>query len=287
MIGDAMAQNPTFFTLWIGNNDVLLYSIYGGENSGQQVTSLSTFQVAYGIAIDTLISKGAKGMVGNIPDITDIPYFNTVPPFGLVLDANQAAQLNQGYAPYNVGAQAAGVPKITFQAGPNAFVIQDNTPPYNALGGMRQIRAGEMVLLSVPQDSLKPCTTAFKPWGSQRPIPEVYVLDATEIQKVKDATKSFNDYIAGVVAEVNQDGVKIGLVDFNAIFKQFNKGMSFDGIRMTTKFVEGGLFSLDGIHPNPRGYAAVANYYIDGINATFGSNIPRVNVSDYPGVKFP
>lgn len=30
VIADALAQDPTFFTLWIGNNDVLSYATSGG-----------------------------------------------------------------------------------------------------------------------------------------------------------------------------------------------------------------------------------------------------------------
>src|SRR5690606_26564366 len=35
VIGDALAQNPTFFTLWIGNNDVLAYATSGGVGTNQ------------------------------------------------------------------------------------------------------------------------------------------------------------------------------------------------------------------------------------------------------------
>ena len=35
----------------------------------------------------------------------------------------------------------------------------------------------------------------------------------------------------------------------------------------TTTFASGNLFSLDGVHPTPRGYAVVANEFIRVINA--------------------
>src|SRR5690606_36015184 len=35
IITDAVAQNPTFFSLWIGNNDVLSYATSGGIGVNQ------------------------------------------------------------------------------------------------------------------------------------------------------------------------------------------------------------------------------------------------------------
>lgn len=76
-------SNPTFFTCWMGNNDVLGYASSGGKlgRAGAPVTGLGgltspgTFQVMYGILIDALTENGAKGVVGTIPDVTLIPYF--------------------------------------------------------------------------------------------------------------------------------------------------------------------------------------------------------------------
>ena len=39
-----------------------------------------------------------------------------------------------------------------------------------------------------------------------------------------------------------------------------------------------GIFSTDGIHPNPRGHAIIANLIIDELNKSEGTSIPRVNV---------
>jgi hypothetical protein len=36
VLEDALAQDPTFFSLWIGNNDVLLYATAGGAGVNQE-----------------------------------------------------------------------------------------------------------------------------------------------------------------------------------------------------------------------------------------------------------
>ena len=44
------------------------------------------------------------------------------------------------------------------------------------------------------------------------------------------------------------------------------------------------LFSLDGVHPNARGYAVIANEIIKVINREFKTNLPLKNASYYPGI---
>lgn len=83
ILADAVAQAPTFFSLWIGNNDVLGYATSGGDGS-DPITPVNGnpgvgFDGTYNYLIDNLTSNGAKGVVANIPYVTTIPFFKTVP----------------------------------------------------------------------------------------------------------------------------------------------------------------------------------------------------------------
>lgn len=82
IIADAMAQNPTFFSLWIGNNDVLGYATSGGDGSNPITPTTGApgvgFDGSYTALINTLTSKGAKGVIANIPYVNTIPYFNFI-----------------------------------------------------------------------------------------------------------------------------------------------------------------------------------------------------------------
>lgn len=92
-------SEPTFFTSWLGNNDVLEYALAGGANGTRALTDPETeFKPSYDALITALTSKGAKGVVATIPDITLIPYFTTIPWNGLALDATLAAAATQFYA---------------------------------------------------------------------------------------------------------------------------------------------------------------------------------------------
>lgn len=262
VLSDAMSINPTFFTLWIGSNDVLLYALYGGDKSVDSITAKPMFDNALDTIVSQLTSRGAKGAIANLPDITDIPYFTTIPYNGLVLtDPAQVSGLNAAYAKYG----------ITFSLGQNAFVIQDIT------GLPRKIKSTEYLVLGLPQDSIK-----CKGWGSLALIPHTYVLDENEIQKIKNATNDYNNTIAKLASDY-----KLALVDMNKNLRELNSGIQYNGINFNGQFVSGGAFSLDGVHLNPRGYALVANYYIRAINTTYGAKIPSVDVTQFPGVVFP
>ena len=69
--------------------------------------------------------------------------------------------------------------------------------------------------------------------------------------------------LAGLLGDISTHGIRIG------------------GNLYTSAYVTGGLFSLDGIHPNDLGYALMANQLIDAVNTRFGSRIPRVNPVEF------
>ena len=66
-----------------------------------------------------------------------------------------------------------------------------------------------------------------------------------------------------------------------------NTGLSFDGVDYSSTYIEGGVFSLDGVHPNGIGYAIIANHFMETIDRHYGSNLQRVDVSSFRGVTFP
>lgn len=262
VLEDALTQGPTFFSLWIGNNDALSYGIAGGE--ADSITNPLAFEGYVGTLVRELTANGAKGVIGDIPDLTLIPFFNTVPYNGLVLtDQAQVNQLNAAYSPLG----------ITFSLGPNGFIIEDLTAP----GGLRQIKSSEKVLLTVPQDSLK-CGG----WGSSKPIPDEYILDEAEVSEVNSAVAQYNDIIRNIASQYG-----LAMAEINRQISLLPGGLSFDAIDVSTTFVSGGVFSLDGIHLTPRGSAIVANIFLEAINDKYNAKVPFVDVTAYRGVEFP
>ena len=312
VIEQALAMNPTFFSLWIGNNDVLGYASSGG--AGDLITPLADFTNYYGALAQTLASTGAKGVLANIPEVTSAAYFNTIPNNALELDATLAAQMNLGLSfiegQINSILSQAGLPEfsynIEFKTGANLFLIEDNnflyrdllnaiadttTNPLNKLlmqrVQFRQMTANELLTLRTPQDSLAMGMGSFMavegvaiplPYG----IPNKYVLDTDEMQLVATTINSYNAVIKSVAEQYDW-----ALVDVNSIFHEIKDGIVVDGINLNADFVTGGVFSLDGIHLSPRGNAMVSNYFIEAINQKYQSAISTLNISEYNGVEFP
>ena len=292
MLSLATDANATFFSLWIGNNDVLGYATTGGDDGvtgSNGLTDATVFNTEYNSAVSAMTANGAKGVVANIPNVTSIPYFTTVP-IGTSITEAQAGQLNAAYAPYNGGLDAvvsqnaafkpeADARKISFIAGVNTFVVAD--PSLTDLSGsglpsIRQIKGGELLTLTTPGDSIK-CAG----WGTAKPIPGSYHLRADEIAKINTAT---SDYNATIRAAANL--YKLAFVDANARLNELaGSGITISGINFSSKLVTGGAFSLDGVHPATRGYAIIANDFIASINAKYSASIPTINVAGLPTIE--
>ena len=325
VLEDAMALNPTFFSLWIGNNDVLGYATTGGDGTNP-ITDTATFNAAMGAAVATLTSENAEGIISNIPNVTDAPYFTTVP-FAPLSPANpafapQIPVLNATFAPLNQAFAFLGMPErqIVFSTtAASPVVIFDETLPNIAVqlnavlqgGGLDPLTAGLLAnqfaqsrqataadLLVLPVSSViatvnqpyfdqlvgagVPPTTAgqLAVNGVTYPLRDRWVVLPSEQTEIANATATFNQTISNLATQYD-----LALFDVNTFFNGvatngFQAGSAF----LTADYVTGGTFSLDGVHPSPRGYSVIANQMIDIINAKYGSNIPKVNPVDYTGL---
>ncbi len=267
VLADAKNQNPTFFSFRIGLADVMGYACMGGDEALDIITPDSVFKPSIENSVATMVSTQAKGIITNIPDIADLPYFTTIPYNALVLTQTEADSLNTLYALLN--------PAIQFTQGNNALVMEDAA----ATGQRRQVKSTEYVLMSVPLDSIY-CAG----WGSStvKPLTDMYVLDAAEINKVKTAVSSFNTTLKNTAAQYD-----LLYVDINAYYKTLKTGIVFNGASYSLKFNSGTLFSLDGLNLNARGNACIANECIKALNIKYGCRIPQANVTSYPGIIFP
>lgn len=276
VIDEISVINPTFFTLWIGDYDIYSYAIEGGASDS--ITNPIAFQNFLNTIINALKANGAKGAIANIPDITDIPFFTTIPYNALVIkDQNLVNMLNFSYHPINLMLQANGLDTISFKIGANPFVIEDPASPLPAPFKIRQIKAGELITLKVPNDSIS-CNY----WGSQKPIPHKYILDLNEINKIITAINSYNEIILNSANTNN-----LAFVDIKKLYKNVKSEIFVDGIKYSSAFISGGFYSLDGLNPSARGNAIIANTFIEAINLKYNSKILKTNINDKPTIIFP
>jgi lysophospholipase L1-like esterase len=329
VLADAMSLNPTFFTNWIGANDVLAYATSGGTGVDQagntnpatygsnDITDPAVFASVYNTIVTTLTAGGAKGVVATIPNVTSIPYFTTVPYAPLTADALGGAAninaLNESlYGPLNQVLTLLGhadrVSLLSLE-NPNPVLIKDEslanvqlqltaafTPlvgPQTAAfigatyGQARQATANDLVLLtassvigSAPQGIPEP----FDVFGVTYPLQDQHVLTNAEKTLVNTATNNFNATIRAVAASHG-----LAVADMNAILGSLVQGLRLEDGQIytadyfSTERLSTTLFSLDGIHPNARGYALVASEVIKVINEHYGAHLPLVSPAYLPG----
>lgn len=247
---------PTFFTCWMGNNDVLAYATAGGvvaaTNPFGGLTDTTRFGIGYRAILTTITKNGTvKGAVANIPNVTSVPYFNTV----------------------TVTAVAAAF-KAANAASPGVFIQTGTT----AAPVVRLATSADLLVLTA-----QPIVAAGAGSTPTNPLPNQYVLDATEIASVTARTTQLNAIIAKTALRF-----KVPVLDANTFLGGVAaSGIATNGVNNTATFASGNVFGLDGVHPTPRGYAIIANEWIRVINSYYGSSIPGVNPNDYRGVLLP
>jgi hypothetical protein len=327
LVGDAaaaMADGGTFFSFWLGNNDVLGYATGGGSNP-TLLTSEVNFQAAYTGAINAMLNANAnaKGVVGNIPDVTSIPFFKTVA-YNVVnfsaanpVHVGTVDALNSNFSGLNSALDAivaylghepadAARRKVQYATGSNPILIYDEsltdlTAEFDQLRAANAIDDAQRAALQ-PYVQSRPATSTDLIalsgssvigtgvggsttiiYGVSYPLPDQYVLIPTEIAEITARTTAFNAIIADAVAD---NASRLALVDANFILK--NLPASIGGIGSTSSLQPPfGIFSADGVHPNARGSAFMANQFILAINAKFDANVPLVNPNNYPGNDLP
>ena len=121
--------------------------------------------------------------------------------------------------------------------------------------------------------------------GISVPLADKWVLSSDEVAEVKAATDSYNTVIE---AAATANG--LAFVDAKSVMAQLSSpsgtGIVFDTYTMTSTYVTGGAFSLDGVHPSARGYALITNLFVDAINAKYGSTLKKADGRDF-GILYP
>ena len=314
VLDDALSKNPTFFTNWVGDMDVLAFATSGGVGVNQagnlnpatygqnDITDPQVFASIYSQIVERFTANGAKGVCATIPNVTSIPYFTTVPYNPVPLSAQQVAALTAGFAPYNAGLQTArqfgliseeeaARRTISFHAGAgNAVTIVDEsltdlTGLPTPIPSYRQATAEDLIVL--PARAVIGTTVggnAMLVNGLSVPLGDQWVLVPAEINMIEEATETFNNSIKAIAASKG-----LAVADMNAVLNNLVSGLRLaDGQVYTADYFSPAtastvLFSLDGIHPNARGYAVVANEIIKVINSHYKAKLPMVVPGYYPG----
>lgn len=242
-------SNPTFFTASIGEYDMLAFATSGGKSS---LTETSVFAINCQKLLDALVANKAKGIITNLPNILDFPYFN-------FYTFEELAKNNS----------VSGI-----------YITTGN-------GIVRLATANDRVLLdAIPNVGKSNASGQKKGTSAAYPLTNEEVLDKDEVNSVASRVSDFNGVLK---LEANKRGII--LVDLNSVYKQIqsNNYDAGNNIKLSNSLLTGNFFSLDGINPTPRGSAVIANEIIKSINENYKNflktAIPTLDVSKFEALK--
>ena len=250
---------PTFILVWIGGNDFL-----GSATSGTTaaLTPLATFTTAYGQMLDKLVATGAGIVVGTLPtNPIAVPFFKTVP----------TVLINP----------ATRTPVLGPTGQPITLVGQTDVSPF-----VGQLQAGSLLTLSAGSliaqgfgipSALKPLldpTNKLPLFGT--PLPDSVVLTPAEQTTLVGRIADYNTAITAAASARN-----IPVADIKGLFDRFATGLNVGPFHLTSDFITGGIFSLDGVHLSDIGYTLFANEYIKAINSGYSTHVPLASVAQF------
>lgn len=249
---EAMAdQDPTFVSLWIGNNDAL-GPLTNLANPGRldSLTPVNTFTAEYTQILDAIEAEGAQAVLLSVADISVIPY------------------ASRGSIYWCIKNSACGFPTPPL---PPTFTVNDNCAPNAAIPGSK----GDSVLVPWPIGVPRIAAAAA---GANTTIDcsvDTDVVTPVEYAALRNAVAGYNAFIQ---AEATARGfayldVNVGLgalvvagqippfPDLSAALGGGNVGF-------------GPFFSLDGVHPSTAAHRIVADSVASVINQKYGTTLP-------------
>ena len=250
----ALDADPTFASVWIGNNDALPFALAGiidpivgpgGAVLSPGITAQDAFASNFGQTMTALTAaKTLKGgvLIGAV-DVANAPIFFS----GRLL-----------FVPQVIGAIDAVV-------GRPVTVDTSCTPTTDAVINFQ--------LVGLIRAGLQPDTIACHPLANHPPysLGDTLVLDSSEVAQVTAAVAGYN---ATIAAEAQTLGW--AYFDPNTVLAQLRQSGAIPPFPDLTNPAQpfGPYMSLDGIHPSGAGQQLLENGIANAINVQYGTNIP-------------
>jgi lysophospholipase L1-like esterase len=272
-VENAAEVQPTFVTVWIGNNDAL-GAATNSANPGNPalVTPPATFAARYDAMIDSLTAFGTieGGVLIGVVQVGVAPFFTqgrAWKGFELQFDA-LTAPLNA----FDVGNAC-----LTFTALTATDTAWTSVPftvggPALALANARVDSVGRGLL---PPQNLVPVVIDCA---------DATAITNTEMANLVGAITQYNAAIEAAAADVgwiyiDPNDLLLTLIGAPGAILPFPAFPGLPGVtaEMSQNTPFGTALSRDGIHPSTSTHRLVANALIQAINGAYGTSIPALN----------
>ena len=267
-VAKAQDAQPTFVSVWIGNNDVLDPAVKGiavfdNDNSAGAValkqavsspgiTNVASFRSSYASAANTLRGAAPNGILVGVVNVTAAPIL--FPIDSLINSAQRKAEF-EGYLSAIAGGAARPVTILANCVNSRALVSFAIAPTLAA-----QANDAQRIIS---------CTRNQPVAGAG----EVFVLDTLEQALFTSTIGQYNAYI-----KAKADSIGYAYLNADSVLATLRaSGQVYPVPHLTdTAAPFGPAVSKDGVHPAAPGHVAVAKALITRINARYATNIPQL-----------
>ncbi len=298
-IDAAIEANPTFASLWIGNNDMLGAALAGAP---ALITPQSDFEMQYTDIVDRLQDSGVRGgALMGVADVSLIPALSPGAAYFAVAQANGINQLGQQIAATD-GNDDTNWGNVTVGASCSPAANGAARVPLTfGFQGLFQLALyGENVTLDcsdnrtlleqypIVQDTSLTNREGFQVSGGAQ---ATSLLTPSELTQVTDAVDAYNAFIETLASDRGW-----AYVDTNP----FLQALYLDGtdtpdptddtvpkFPTTVTPTFGPFFSEDGVHPSSDAHRVVTNIFIDAINDRYDTSLSAIDAPDVPSPQQP
>jgi hypothetical protein len=246
----ALQADPTFLTVWVGNNEILgpastglLVATPGVPGSG--LPSKDVWIPQYAAAINQL-KAGAPNLKGGVligvVDVVNVPRF--FPADTLGVNATFKSQFDQ----------LTGKTNTIIGCGASGYLISTEI--------ISRIRSGAV-----------PAVVSCAKNQPQPPLGDIFMIDPAEKTTLSAAVADYNTYI-----KAKADTLGFAYFDPNPALAQLRaaKAVPVVPALLSTNKPFGDYISLDGAHPSALAHKLIANALIDVINAKYSASLAKI-----------
>ncbi|MGH7558090.1 MAG: hypothetical protein ACREMD_10025 [Gemmatimonadota bacterium] len=264
----AAELDATLALVWLGTTDVLDFAAAGGDQA--LAPGLPTAPASFAGILEALLDQvrevTAEAAVFNVPDVTRFPFFHAVPT--VVIDPLTGEP-----------ALITIFERIVDPVTGDTLTVQRQVP-VPLIGPDGPLGPGDLVTLDADSLIGEGMGIPVELDGTGEPLPDRVVLDVGEQFLAREAANGYNLALQRLAAERG-----FALVDVHALVEELAEGgIVSDGVLLTTAWLTGQAFSLDGATLTPKGYGLVTNRLVDALNGRYGSRLPHVRTANLPGI---
>lgn len=256
----ALEAEPTFVSIWIGNNDVLGFALRDGRAAAPTglagMTSVAQFQTNYTAMLNELVAgaPGVRGILIGVGQVASLPLMVPAAAFS-------SAAFKGGFDALAGTATVLDASCTAGGAGANSLVnvfMAFQIRNLGAAGGFPPIVA---------------CVAGGQAGTFPAPVGDVLVLDAAELATISARITAYN-------AHISAEATRIG-------FAYYDPNPTLAALRAAGTVITnvptlgptgtfGSGMALDGVHPGTALQRTIANELIPVINAKYGSTLALV-----------